>query len=272
MAQTGDTELALVMWRELNLLQELKVEPTPAEWGFEQLDIAHLPAFASPAWSLRLSPATGALASLRAVQGGEAAALGSDWATEERQLGLPMYSTYNEEDYSMIWDHYAWLSDIPEWFQQVRCREALVLVAAASCKGSVVLAFCRLTAIGSHGRCCSVLCLLSVPLKVSGRVAWLCTGLWEAQLLHGGLNKEGGSHSEARGSVATEKRQSRHALGPIFMVFLTCIVIPHVLDLMKLLSVVAHHPGSQCLIQEEVCAAHHIPCVGSDCCLWRVSR
>lgn len=111
-------------------LQRLSI---PGNWASAPLTIpfkAH-----SHAWSLELDQVSGSIISLMRRNGSRCSALAPfrktdnplsghqgdlladiNWAGPDNPLARPLYSTYSESDYDIIWKEYSYHSNIPEWF------------------------------------------------------------------------------------------------------------------------------------------------------------
>lgn len=81
----------------------------------------------SHAWSLKVDQDSGAIISLTRRHGarrcsknntchGPAVHADVNWAGPNHQLARPLYSTYSESDYEIIWKEYSYRTNIPEWF------------------------------------------------------------------------------------------------------------------------------------------------------------
>ncbi|KAK9821791.1 hypothetical protein WJX81_004092 [Elliptochloris bilobata] len=90
----------------------------PSTAGFQALGMHDTLTFASHAWTISLDPATGALAGLQRRWRSSPGRTGAQWVGSAKPFGVFTYSTYTEDDYSVIWDNYAYISPDTWWFKQ----------------------------------------------------------------------------------------------------------------------------------------------------------
>ena len=107
------------------LLNSGAMGPTPGRRHFNRSDLTKPLVFESHAWRVELCNATGAIIGLQrradAIGRGGGSAAGSPlWAAPGWPLAQVVYSTYSEDDYSIIWERYAYRRDadssLPLWF------------------------------------------------------------------------------------------------------------------------------------------------------------
>ncbi|KAL6772128.1 hypothetical protein ACKKBG_A29040 [Auxenochlorella protothecoides x Auxenochlorella symbiontica] len=144
--ELGNCPMGVAAWAALGTIQSGKTLPDPEarHSGFIECDLASALVFEGGGWKFEIDRTTGGLAGVERVShdpvggaagddsrrlesrggcGQQAAVQGAGpggalrWANSHSSLARVVYSTYSEDDYSTIWDRYAYQrSPEPWWF------------------------------------------------------------------------------------------------------------------------------------------------------------